>query len=112
MRSGETQTVTWKMMTLGARRLQGVQENRTQWRQCPNVSLGYRPHQLSSSSARRPAPWQCVPCLSRKEETSDDGFHDPRDDVEQQPGEPALFEDVMEYQPSIQDELTQRAAAA
>eukprot|EP00971_Amphidinium_carterae_P347720 6489857-Amphidinium_carterae.1 len=53
-----------------------------------------------------------------KAEDSEDGFHDPRDDAEEsgqptnQPGEPADFEDVQEYQPSLQEELMDRAAAA
>eukprot|EP00971_Amphidinium_carterae_P181873 3608978-Amphidinium_carterae.1 len=51
-------------------------------------------------------------------EESDEGFHDPRDDADESgkptgpPGEPATFEDVEEYQPSLQDELMQRAAEA
>eukprot|EP00971_Amphidinium_carterae_P316885 6299493-Amphidinium_carterae.4 len=53
-----------------------------------------------------------------KAETSDEGFHDPRDEVEQSgaptalAGEPPVFEDAEEYQPSLQEELLQRAAQA
>eukprot|EP00971_Amphidinium_carterae_P350577 6491630-Amphidinium_carterae.1 len=52
--------------------------------------------------AKGPAP---------KAESSDEGFHDPRDDVEE-PGEPANGEAAQEHQPSIQAELMQRAAEA
>eukprot|EP00971_Amphidinium_carterae_P300321 5967044-Amphidinium_carterae.1 len=52
-----------------------------------------------------------------KAEDSEEGFHDPRDDVDEhahpeRPGVPADFEDVQEYQPSLQAELMERAAAA
>eukprot|EP00971_Amphidinium_carterae_P219110 4349689-Amphidinium_carterae.2 len=47
-----------------------------------------------------------------KMEDSDEGFHDPRDDVEPEPGEPAAVAPAEEYQISLREELLQRAAEA
>eukprot|EP00971_Amphidinium_carterae_P339862 6477894-Amphidinium_carterae.1 len=47
-----------------------------------------------------------------KMEDSEESFHDPRDDVAPEPGSSATVLAEEEYQPSIRDELLQRAAAA
>eukprot|EP00971_Amphidinium_carterae_P154643 3066423-Amphidinium_carterae.2 len=47
-----------------------------------------------------------------KMEDSESSFHDPRDDVPTEPGSPATVHAESECQPSIRDELLQRAAAA
>eukprot|EP00971_Amphidinium_carterae_P225449 4471778-Amphidinium_carterae.2 len=47
-----------------------------------------------------------------KMEDSESSFHDPRDDVPTEPGSPATVLAESAFQPSIRDELLQRAAAA
>eukprot|EP00971_Amphidinium_carterae_P005865 115892-Amphidinium_carterae.1 len=50
--------------------------------------------------------------LPPKMEDSDEGFHDPRDDVDPEPGLPAAEAPAEEYQLPLREELQQRAAEA